>query len=169
MGLSGVGLRIKMLAAFSLELLLYWICPFLQAFLWDVGRKVVLSHILGPSRSFHCAFLAVGLLSLGFGLLIQSGLGPQISGPTMCSSGTLMVAPEVYKPWVGGFSNRCGTKGVKPQRRWKSQKDHTRGRGQNREGLAPQSGQKLLNGELCTHSFTLVNFGLCKLKFFCIF
>ena len=62
--------------------------------------------------------------------------------PIMCSSGTLMVAPEAYKPWVGGFSNRCGTKGVKPQRMWKSQKDHTQGRGQNREGLAPQSGQK---------------------------
>ena len=82
MGLSGDGLHIKALAAFSLVLLLYWICPFLQAFLWDVGRKVVLGHILGPSRSFHCAFLAVRLLGLGFGLLIQSGLGPQISGPT---------------------------------------------------------------------------------------
>ena len=27
----------------------------------------------------------------------------------MCSSGTLMVAPEAYKPWVGGLLRRCGT------------------------------------------------------------
>ena len=83
MGLSGARLHIKVLAAFSLVLLLYWICLFLQASLWDVGRKVVLGHILGPSRSFHCATLAVGLLGLGFGPIIQSGLGPQISGPTI--------------------------------------------------------------------------------------
>ena len=51
---------------------------FFRLFLWGIGRKVVLGHILGPSRSFHCAFLAVGLLGLDFGLLIQSGLGPQI-------------------------------------------------------------------------------------------
>ena len=47
------------------------------------GRKVVLGHILGLSESFHCASLAVGLLGLGFGPLIQSGLGPQILGPTL--------------------------------------------------------------------------------------
>ena len=78
MGLSGAGLRIMVLAAFSLVLLLYWVCTFLQAFLWDVGREVVLGHILGPSRSFHCASSAAELLGLGFGPLIQSGLGPQI-------------------------------------------------------------------------------------------
>ena len=27
----------------------------------------------------------------------------------MSSSGTHMVAPEAYKPYVGGNSNRCGT------------------------------------------------------------
>ena len=78
MGLSGAGLHIKALAAFSLVLFLCRICPFLQVFLGDVGRKVVLGHILGPSRSFHSASLTVGLLVLGFGLLIQSGLGLQI-------------------------------------------------------------------------------------------
>ena len=83
MGLSGAGLHIKVLAAFSLVLLLYWIYLFIQAFLWDVGCKVVLDHILGPSRSFYCAFLVIGLLGLGFGPLMLSGLGPQISGPTI--------------------------------------------------------------------------------------
>ena len=27
----------------------------------------------------------------------------------MCGGGTHMVAPEAYKPYVGGNSNRCGT------------------------------------------------------------
>ena len=51
-GLSGAGLHIMVLAVFSLVLLLYWVCPFLQAFSWDVGREVILDYILGPSRSF---------------------------------------------------------------------------------------------------------------------
>ena len=67
MGLSGDGLHIKALAAFSLVLILYWICPFLQASPQDVRRKVVLGHILGSSRSSHCASLAVRLLGLGLG------------------------------------------------------------------------------------------------------
>ena len=32
MGLSGAGLHVMVLAAFLLVLLLYWVCPFLQAF-----------------------------------------------------------------------------------------------------------------------------------------
>ena len=47
------------------------------------------------------------------GLVPQSGQIPigashvlTFKGP--CSSGTLMVTPEAYKPWVGGFSNWCG-------------------------------------------------------------
>ena len=39
MGLLGDGLHIKALAAFSLMLLLYWICPFLQAFCEVLGVK----------------------------------------------------------------------------------------------------------------------------------
>ena len=39
MGLSSDGLHIKALAAFSLVLLLYWICPFLQAFCEVLGVK----------------------------------------------------------------------------------------------------------------------------------
>ena len=33
----------------------------------------------------------------------------------MCSSGTLMVAPKAYKPWVGPISCRCGTKVSSPK------------------------------------------------------
>ena len=82
MGLSGAGLHVMVLAAFSLELLLYWICPFLQAFLWDVGCEVVLGHVLGPSWSCITRPKRLGFIGQGFGPLTQSGLGLQISGPT---------------------------------------------------------------------------------------
>ena len=67
MGLSGVGLYIMVLAVFSLVLLLYWVCPFLQAFLWDVGREVILGHILGPSRSFIARPRRLSLSGRAFG------------------------------------------------------------------------------------------------------
>ena len=35
-----------------------------------VGHRVVLGHILGPSRSFYCVSLKIGLLGLGFGPLM---------------------------------------------------------------------------------------------------
>ena len=54
--------------------------------------------------------------------------------------GTPCLAPRAYKACVGRFSNRCGIKGVKPQR-GENPKDHTRGRGQTLAGLAPQRGQ----------------------------
>ena len=36
------------------------------------------------------------------------GSSPSV-GRILCSGGTHMVAPEAYKPYVGGNSNRCGT------------------------------------------------------------
>ena len=56
---------------------------FFRRFCEMFGRKVVLGHILGPSRSFYFVSLTVGLLGLGFGPLILSGLGLQISGTTI--------------------------------------------------------------------------------------
>ena len=48
-----------------------------------------------------------------FGEPVPHGLSarPRVwVGPTkVSSSGTHMVAPEAYKPYVGGNSNRCGT------------------------------------------------------------
>ena len=43
------------------------------------------------------------LPTLGDEPINREGLAP------MSSSGTHMVAPEAYKPYVGGNSNRCGT------------------------------------------------------------
>ena len=47
MGLSGAGLHIMVLAAFSLVLLLYWVCPFLQAFCEVLSVKSSSATFLG--------------------------------------------------------------------------------------------------------------------------
>ena len=63
MGLSGDGLHSKVLAAFSPVLNL----SFSSGVLRYVGHKVVLGHIIGPSKGFYCVSLTIGLLGLGFG------------------------------------------------------------------------------------------------------
>ena len=47
MGLLGAGLHIKVLAAFSLVLLLYWVCPFLQAFCEVLSVRLFSATLLG--------------------------------------------------------------------------------------------------------------------------
>ena len=89
-----------------------------------------------------------------------------------CSSGILMQAPRAYKAWVGGLLRRCGTlkhewegylgdvglqrcgvKGykAKPLARRSVHPEDPTPSWQIREGLAPQSGQTLLNGRASTH------------------
>ena len=71
---------------------------------------------------------------------IQNQNKKPTTDPHVWLSGTPYLAPRAYKACVGHFSNRCGTKGVKPQRS-ENPKDHTRGRGQILADLAPQRGQ----------------------------
>ena len=52
MGLSDVGLYVMVLAAFSLVLLLYWVCPFLQAFCEALSVRLSSATFLGLQGAF---------------------------------------------------------------------------------------------------------------------
>ena len=60
MGLSGDGLHSKVLAAFFPCAAPVLNLSFSSGVLRDVGHKVVLGHILGPSKSFYCVSLTIG-------------------------------------------------------------------------------------------------------------
>ena len=68
MGLSDAGFCITVLAAFSLALPLYRVCPFSPGVLGGAEHKIVLGHILVPLLGFHYASSVIALLGLGLGL-----------------------------------------------------------------------------------------------------
>ena len=82
MGLSGAGLHITVLAAFSPVLLLYCVCPFLQALHEVLNVRLSSAISVALSRTFIWSSV-IKLLGLGFGPLMGNGLGLQISGPTL--------------------------------------------------------------------------------------